>query len=96
MPSTSIESTRTSLRSGVHVVREYPEFRGLSVISGVLYTGFGDSVDDFEAARLVPGSTWTVPERTRHFLWAKDGEVVFQQLCLAQQAQRPERRIRGA
>jgi hypothetical protein len=72
------------LRAGVHVVRESTEFRVLTVISGVLYTGFGDSVYAREAARLEPGSTWTIPEGTRYFLWAKDGAVVFQQLGLAQ------------
>jgi hypothetical protein len=88
--------TRTSLRPGTHVVQISDEFRVLTVISGVLYTGFGDSVHERQAARLEPGCTWSVPERKRHFLWAKDGEVVFQQLGMGKTARGSQRRLQGS
>jgi hypothetical protein len=84
------------LPAGFQVIVESDQFLVLTVISGVLYTGFGDTVSDRSAARLDAGSTWTVPEKTRYFLWAKDGEVVFQQLGVARTARESRQHIQGA
>jgi quercetin dioxygenase-like cupin family protein len=56
----------------------HPDERVVTVISGTLYVGFGQQFDESAMKALPPGSIWTEPARQPHFVFAKDGEVVFQ------------------
>jgi quercetin dioxygenase-like cupin family protein len=56
----------------------HPDERVVTVLSGTLYLGFGDQFDEASLKALPPGSLWTEPGGRAHFVWAKDGEVIFQ------------------
>ena len=56
----------------------HPDERVVTVLSGTLYVGYGDSFDESAMKALPAGSIWTEPARASHYVWAKDGEVVIQ------------------
>jgi quercetin dioxygenase-like cupin family protein len=56
----------------------HPDQRIVTVMSGTLYVGYGEKVDESRMKALPPGSIFTEPPRQPHYVWAKDGEVVIQ------------------
>jgi quercetin dioxygenase-like cupin family protein len=56
----------------------HPDDRVVTVISGTLHMGYGEKFDESAMRALPPGSVWTEPANTPHFVWAQDGEVVIQ------------------
>jgi quercetin dioxygenase-like cupin family protein len=56
----------------------HPDQRIVTVMSGTLYVGYGEKVDEGRMKALPAGSIFTEPPRQPHYVWAKDGEVVIQ------------------
>jgi quercetin dioxygenase-like cupin family protein len=56
----------------------HPDQRIVTVMSGTLYVGYGEKMDDNQMKALPAGSIFTEPPRQPHYVWAKDGEVVVQ------------------
>jgi quercetin dioxygenase-like cupin family protein len=56
----------------------HPDERIVTVISGTLYVGYGEQFDESAMKALPTGSIWTEPAKQPHFVFAKEGEVVFQ------------------
>jgi quercetin dioxygenase-like cupin family protein len=56
----------------------HPDQRIVTVMSGTLYVGYGEKVDESRMKALPAGSIFTEPPRQPHYVWAKDGEVVIQ------------------
>ena len=56
----------------------HPEERSGTVLSGTVYLGFSPTFDESKAVAIPAGGVWVVPANVPHFLWAKDGEAVFQ------------------
>ena len=56
----------------------HPDPRIVTVVSGTLYVGYGEKMDDSQMKALPAGSIFTEPPRQPHYVWAKDGEVVIQ------------------
>lgn len=56
----------------------HPDQRIVTVMSGTLYVGYGEKMDDNQMKALPAGSIFTEPPRQPHYVWAKDGEVVIQ------------------
>jgi quercetin dioxygenase-like cupin family protein len=56
----------------------HPDQRIVTVMSGTLYVGYGEKVDESRMKALPAGSVFTEPPRQPHYVWAKDGEVVIQ------------------
>lgn len=56
----------------------HPDERIVTVMSGTLYMGYGDTFDESAMKMLPAGSIWTEPAGKTHYVWAKDGEVVIQ------------------
>lgn len=52
--------------------------RTLTVLSGTLYFGFGESFDEAKTKPFPPGTFFTELPTTPHFVWAKDGDVIVQ------------------
>jgi quercetin dioxygenase-like cupin family protein len=57
----------------------HPDTRYSTVLSGTLYVGFGDRTDDDALVAVPAGGVYVAPADTPHFLWARDGEVVYQE-----------------
>jgi quercetin dioxygenase-like cupin family protein len=52
--------------------------RVVTVISGSLYVGYGNSFNPEEMKNLQEGGIYTEPKEQAHYVWAKDGEVELQ------------------
>jgi quercetin dioxygenase-like cupin family protein len=55
----------------------HPEDRTYTIISGMWYVGFGDKFDEAKLIALPPGSYYTEPANTPHFVMTKGEGVVF-------------------
>lgn len=56
----------------------HPEERSGTVLSGTVYLGFGPTFDESKAVAIPTGGVWVAPANVPHYLWAKDGEAVYQ------------------
>jgi len=62
----------------VHQPHTHPDARTYTVISGTLYVGFGERLDEARLKALPPGSFWTEPANVAHFVVTRGEPVVFQ------------------
>jgi quercetin dioxygenase-like cupin family protein len=63
-------------RVGVHT---HPEDRVTSVLSGTLYVGFGTVFDETRVHAVPAGAVYLAPADQPHYVWAKDGDVEYQE-----------------
>lgn len=57
----------------------HPDMRQITVLSGELYAGQGAAFDA-NAVKVYPaGSFFTMPAGVPHYVWAKSGEVTYQE-----------------
>jgi quercetin dioxygenase-like cupin family protein len=54
------------------------EWRTGVVLSGNYYFGIGEQWDESKLRAYPPGTFFSEPKGTPHFVWAKDGEVIVQ------------------
>jgi len=71
---------RVRLKAGGRVpVHTHPDTRYSTILSGTLYVGFGTVADDSRMTAVPAGAVYVAPANVPHFLWARDGEVVYQE-----------------
>lgn len=71
---------RVRLKAGGRVpVHTHPDTRYSTVLSGTLYVAFGRSADDSRMTAVPAGAVYVAPANVPHTLWAKDGEVIYQE-----------------
>lgn len=71
---------RVSLAKGGRIPpHSHPDTRYSTVLSGTLYVGFGDTADDAQLVAVPVGAVYVAPKGVPHFLYAKDGDVVYQE-----------------
>ena len=71
--------TRTLIPKGARTVpHTHPDFRTVTVLSGVCYYGRGEEFDEARTVAFPPGSFFTEPAGVPHFIWAKEGDVIVQ------------------
>ena len=58
----------------------HPDTRIVTVVSGTFYAGSGTRFDASKMTALKPGKTLVVPANAPHFGWAKDGQVILQEV----------------
>lgn len=56
----------------------HPDDRVVTVVSGTLYMGYGDRLDENATKMLSAGSIWTEPANQLHFVLTKEQEAVIQ------------------
>lgn len=56
----------------------HPDDRVVTVVSGTLYMGYGERLDESATKMLPAGSVWTEPANQPHFVLTKDEEAVIQ------------------
>lgn len=61
----------------------HPDERNSTVLSGTLYVGFGKTFDTALLVAIPVGGVYVAPAGVPHFIWAKDGEVVYQEVGVA-------------
>jgi quercetin dioxygenase-like cupin family protein len=57
----------------------HPDTRYSTVLSGTLYVGLGAKFDATVLVAVPAGGIYVAPAGVAHFLWAKDGEVIYQE-----------------
>lgn len=57
----------------------HPDDRHTTVLSGTLYVGFGEQADPAGMVAVPAGGVYFAPANVAHFIWAKDGDVVYQE-----------------
>lgn len=57
----------------------HPDERVSTVLSGTLHVGFGEAFDAAKAVAVPAGAVYVAPAQVAHYVWARDGEVVYQE-----------------
>ncbi len=57
----------------------HPDTRNSTVLAGTLYVGFGDSADNASFVAVPAGGVYVAPANVAHTLWARDGDVEYQE-----------------
>lgn len=60
----------------------HPDQRIFTVISGTFYAGSGPVFDERTLVALTPGAVMVMPANVVHYAWAKDGDVIVQEIGL--------------
>ncbi len=66
----------------------HPDTRYTTVLSGTLYVGFGERVDETAVVTVPTGAIYEAPAGVPHWVWAKDGDVEYQESGVAPTATR--------
>ena len=84
---------RVELAAGTRIVpHRHPDTRATTVLRGTLYVGFGEAADDTALVAIPEGAVYVAPAEMPHFLWAKDGPVLYQENGIAPTTTVPVRR----
>ena len=67
------------------------EVRTVAVISGTLYFGVGEQWDESKLKAYPAGTFFSEQPKIAHFVWAKDGDVVYQETGVGPTATTPIR-----
>jgi quercetin dioxygenase-like cupin family protein len=71
---------RVKLRAGGKMApHTHPDVRHTTVLAGTLYVGFGAAFDERGVVAVPTGAVYVAPAHVAHYVWAKDGEVVYQE-----------------
>jgi quercetin dioxygenase-like cupin family protein len=71
---------RVMLKEGGRIApHTHPDTRYSTVLSGTLYVGFGEQMDDSQLVAIPAGAVYVAPKGVPHYLYAKDGDVVYQE-----------------
>lgn len=71
---------RVRLLAGTKIrPHSHPDERVTTVLTGTVSIGFGRSFDATRIIAMPAGSVYITPAHVPHFIWAKDGETVFQE-----------------
>jgi len=71
---------RVSLLHGGRIApHTHPDTRHTTVLSGTLYVGFGQTEDDARLVAVPAGGVYVAPQGVPHYVYAKDGDVVYQE-----------------
>jgi len=71
--------TRTLIPKGAQTIpHSHSDSRTVTVLSGICYYGRGEEFDETRTIPMPPGSFFTEPAGTPHFIWAKEGDVMVQ------------------
>lgn len=85
---------RVQLASGGKIPpHTHPDVRNSTVLSGTLYVGFGATFDAAKTVAITTGGVYVAPANVPHYLWAKDGDVMYQESGVAPTATIPAPRL---
>lgn len=85
---------RVKLAAGAQIPpHTHPDSRSSTVLAGTLYVGFGEVFDEAALVAIPAGALYEAPAGVAHYLWAKDGEVVYQENGYGPTATRPLVRV---
>src|SRR5581483_3303552 len=76
----AIYAQRVKLPKGARIPpHTHPDDRFSTVLSGTIYVGFGPTFDEAKVVAIPAGGVYVAPARVPHYVWAKDGDAVYQE-----------------
>jgi quercetin dioxygenase-like cupin family protein len=57
----------------------HPDERNTTVLKGTIYVGFGENFNQSEVVAVPEGAVYIAPANVPHFIWAREGEAVYQE-----------------
>jgi len=71
---------RVRLAAGTRIPpHAHPDERYTTVLHGTLYVGFGRAFEERGVVAIPAGAIYVAPAGIPHYVWARDGEVVYQE-----------------
>ncbi len=71
---------RVKLKAGGRIPpHTHPDERISTVLSGVIYVGFGETFDESNVVAIRTGAVYVAPANVPHYVWAKDGDAEYQE-----------------
>ncbi|MDG4553197.1 MAG: cupin domain-containing protein [Candidatus Competibacter sp.] len=71
---------RVKLAAGARIPpHTHPDARSSTVLVGTLYVGFGETFTESRVVAIPTGGVYVAPAGIPHYLWAKDGEAIYQE-----------------
>jgi quercetin dioxygenase-like cupin family protein len=70
----------------------HPDERNSTVLSGTIYVGFGETFDETKVVAIPAGGVYVAPANVPHYVWAKDGDAVYQESGVGPTATVPAKR----
>lgn len=67
----------------------HPDERNSTVLSGTIYVGFGAVFDESKLVAVPAGGVYVAPANVPHYVFAKDGEAVYQECGVGPTATAP-------
>ena len=57
----------------------HPDERNSTVLQGIVYIGFGRTFDESKVVAIPTGAVCVIPANVPHYVWAKDGDAIYQE-----------------
>jgi quercetin dioxygenase-like cupin family protein len=71
---------RVKLAQGARIpVHTHPDDRITTVMRGTVFVGFGSIFDETRVRAIPTGAVYLAPAEQSHYVWARDGEVEYQE-----------------
>lgn len=71
---------RVKLASGARIPpHTHPDERVSTVLAGTIFVGFSETFDESKAVAIPTGAIYVAPANVAHFVWAKDGDAMYQE-----------------
>ena len=70
----------------------HPDERHTTVLGGTIWVGVGETFDENKLVVAPTGAVFVVPANVAHYIWAKDGEAIFQESGIGPSATVPIKR----
>ena len=71
---------RVKLASGARIPpHTHPDERNSTVLTGTIYVGFGETFDEAKVVAIPAGGVYIAPVNVPHYVWAKDGDAMYQE-----------------
>lgn len=71
---------RVKLAGGGRIApHTHPDERISTVLSGTIHLGFGKTFDESKIVAIPAGAVCVIPANVPHYVWAKDGDAIYQE-----------------
>lgn len=71
---------RVKLATGASIPpHTHPDERISTMLAGTIYVGFGKTFDETKVVAIPTGAVYVAPANVPHYVWAKDGEAMYQE-----------------
>jgi quercetin dioxygenase-like cupin family protein len=71
---------RVKLATGAKIPPHFhPDERVSTVLAGTIYVGFSETFDEGKVVAIPTGAIYVAPANVAHFVWARDGDAMYQE-----------------